>query len=283
MKDININNINYHFNYLFPTKDLTYLNEYIKDKKSSLNGTYGFFTNRLYNIENLNESIKDREIRQKENTFSSVKKIQDSFGLQVIMLNQNDHTSIVHYINEDNIANYQIKRNLLDLPLGDAIVTKLENVILTVRIADCVPIILKHKKTNHIAVVHSGWKGGLKGINENTINLMEKHGCPIEEIDVFVGPSIMQENYEVKEDLYMLFMDQSPENKRFFKTIEGNIYFDNRSFVLNKYKGAKSLLDFALNTFTTDLYSSYRRSKEKDNNKDGLFIRNFGFISNAIL
>ena len=52
---------------------------------------------------------------------------------------------------------------------GDALVTTLENSVLTVRVADCVPISLI-SEGGAIAIIHAGWRGLLKGVLEETSN-----------------------------------------------------------------------------------------------------------------
>ena len=51
--------------------------------------------------------------------------------------------------------------------------------------------------------VHSGWRGTVKKISKNALDLMiQDFGCAAKNILCFIGPSIDQENYEVGIDVY---------------------------------------------------------------------------------
>ena len=60
---------------------------------------------------------------------------------------------------------------------ADAIVTKIPNILLGVKTADCVPILLCDTKNKIIAAIHAGWRSAVSGIIQNTISLMKKISC----------------------------------------------------------------------------------------------------------
>jgi len=66
----------------------------------------------------------------------------------------------VYFENESSIKN--------KLP-GDAIVTKIKNVGIGILTADCAPILLYDPQKKIIGCIHSGWRGTLNGVIENTI------------------------------------------------------------------------------------------------------------------
>ncbi|MBD36042.1 MAG: hypothetical protein CL512_04675 [Actinobacteria bacterium] len=72
---------------------------------------------------------------------------------------------------------------------GDALVTTLENSVLTVRVADCVPISLI-SEGGAIAIIHAGWRGLLKGVLEETSNklMATKPGKQMAVIGSHIGP-----------------------------------------------------------------------------------------------
>ena len=49
--------------------------------------------------------------------------------------------------------------------------TSLNNVVLGILTADCAPIFIYDNKNKFICCVHSGWKGTLKNISKNAVNL----------------------------------------------------------------------------------------------------------------
>ena len=78
----------------------------------------------------------------------------------IITLNQK-HTNQVVYFRD----NQSVKNKLT----GDAIVSKVKNVGIGILTADCAPIIFYDPNKKIIGCAHSGWKGALNGIIENTV------------------------------------------------------------------------------------------------------------------
>lgn len=77
-----------------------------------------------------------------------------------------------------------------DLPEADALIST-EDVILTVRTADCVPILLVAPAPRAVAAIHAGWRGMLAGVIESTIAaLAERHSAPAGGLLAAVGPAI---------------------------------------------------------------------------------------------
>ena len=54
-------------------------------------------------------------------------------------------------------------------PSVDALVTDKAGLKLTVKTADCAPILIADQKKHLIAAVHAGWKGAFQGVIENTV------------------------------------------------------------------------------------------------------------------
>jgi hypothetical protein len=80
----------------------------------------------------------------------------------------------------------------------DALVTDQQRTCLTIRTADCVPMLLIDPTLRVIAAVHAGWRGTLKGIGPKTLRVMRDHfGCKISSVRVAIGPSIGRCCYEV--------------------------------------------------------------------------------------
>ena len=80
----------------------------------------------------------------------------------------------------------------------DALMTKDENVPLSVRTADCIPIFILDKATPAIALIHGGWRGAVKGIAQKTLKAMRNaFDTRIKNCIIAVGPSIGPCCYEV--------------------------------------------------------------------------------------
>ena len=82
-------------------------------------------------------------------------------------------------------------------PAADGLVTTNSNILLTLKVADCVPVYLYEPRKNMIGLVHSGWRGTVGKIVPNAIQLMQKNGAETGEIRCFLGPAIGICCYEV--------------------------------------------------------------------------------------
>ncbi len=80
----------------------------------------------------------------------------------------------------------------------DAILTNQPNLLVTVRTADCVPVLLADPTQRIVGVVHAGWRGAVNGIVPKTLQRMVDHfGCSADSIQVAIGPSAGACCYEV--------------------------------------------------------------------------------------
>jgi len=77
------------------------------------------------------------------------------------------------------------------LPVGDALVSASADVILTIRTADCVPILLVAPGARAVAAVHAGWRGLLAGVVERGVAaLAARYGAQPATIEAAIGPAI---------------------------------------------------------------------------------------------
>ena len=79
----------------------------------------------------------------------------------------------------------------------DGLITSKTNLILSLKVADCVPVYLFEPQKNIAGLVHSGWRGTVGGIISNSIELMQKKGADKGLILVYMGPAIGNCCYEV--------------------------------------------------------------------------------------
>jgi hypothetical protein len=91
----------------------------------------------------------------------------------------------------------------------DGLITTEYNLPLSLKVADCVPVYLFDSEKNIIALIHSGWKGTKDGIVNEGIKLMISKGVNCKKIKCYLGPSIGQCCYEVRNDVYKYFSSQS--------------------------------------------------------------------------
>lgn len=72
----------------------------------------------------------------------------------------------------------------------DAFVTAEKGLLLTVKVADCVPILMCDVESGVIGASHAGWRGTVAGIAPNTVKAMCALGAKPENIVAAVGQSI---------------------------------------------------------------------------------------------
>ena len=81
----------------------------------------------------------------------------------------------------------------------DGLITDNPEIILTLKVADCVPVYLS--SFHIIGLIHSGWRGTAGGIVPNAVRKMLEMGADPKEFSVFLGPAIGFCCYEVEEEV----------------------------------------------------------------------------------
>jgi len=106
--------------------------------------------------------------------------------------------------------------NAEEWPEADVAITREPSFALTVRTADCVPILLADSRTGAVAAVHAGWKGTAAGAVIASVQALEwKYGTEPADIVAAVGPSIGACCYEVGSELATGFA-RHPDAPRWF-------------------------------------------------------------------
>jgi len=124
-------------------------------------------------------------------------------------------------------------------PQADGLATKTPGLGLAILTADCQPVLFADRQSGVIGAAHAGWKGTLAGILEATIDAMCTLGAARETISAAIGPSISQRAYEVGPEFFDRFMEDDPENARFFANGEGDrMLFDLPGFGLTRLRAS---------------------------------------------
>lgn len=152
---------------------------------------------------------------------------------------------------------------------GDAHWTEQENTALYIKTADCIPILIVNIETNDILAVHAGWRGVQNKILQKSLNSLGWKN-----INVLWGPHILQDSFEVQEDVKLL-LEQScfDTDNQIFKKVGGSYYIH----LLKIAQSQISSVDIKKQFFATEdtlknpKFHSYRRDKEKSG-------RNISFI-----
>jgi len=206
----------------------------IKSKKFKKfkNINHGFFNNHggissgIYKGLNCGIGSKDK----KKNIIKNLKIVSKKIGVKkskLILLNQ-IHSSKIYYL--DKVS----KKKLV----GDGLITNAKNIAIGILTADCAPILFYDSKKNIIGAAHAGWKGAYKKIGKKMINYFKKKGSKLNDIFAVIGPCISQNNYEIKNGFKTKFLNQSPENKKYFNKIKNKIYFDLKAYIFQQLKNA---------------------------------------------
>jgi NADH dehydrogenase [ubiquinone] 1 alpha subcomplex assembly factor 7 len=126
-------------------------------------------------------------------------------------------------------------------PKADAMVTDRRDLALGILTADCAPVLFADAEAKVIGAAHAGWKGALAGVTDQTILAMEALGARRERIAAAIGPCIGQANYEVGPEFRAAFLEQNPDNARFFIASgrEAHFRFDLEGYVVHRLKEAQ--------------------------------------------
>ena len=128
---------------------------------------------------------------------------------------------------------------LAEKPRADAMVTAVPGLALSVLTADCQPVLFADRGAGVIGAAHAGWRGALDGILEATLTAMEDLGADRADTVAVIGPTISQRAYEVGPEFLDQFLDQDPENARFFAGGEGDrMLFDLPGYGLHRLRRA---------------------------------------------
>ncbi|MEX0311961.1 MAG: peptidoglycan editing factor PgeF [Tateyamaria sp.] len=149
-------------------------------------------------------------------------------------------------------------------PKADALVTATPGIALSVLTADCQPVLFADADAGVIGAAHAGWKGAQAGVLEATVDAMTQLGAERDNIHAVIGPSISQRAYEVGPEFFELFLDEDPENTRFFAGGDGDrMPFDLPGYGLMRPRAAGvASADWTRPCpyFDPDRFYSYRRS-----------------------
>jgi polyphenol oxidase len=167
-----------------------------------------------------------------------------------------------------------------EAPEGDAVVTNVRGLAISVLTADCAPILLADREAGVIGAAHAGWKGAKGGILESAIEAMESLGARANRISAAIGPTISQANYEVSPEFEAAFLADDEGCARYFtKPAGGRPHFDLPAYVKDRLlgRGVAKVQDLGACTYQNEsILFSYRRSTHR-------FERDYGRQISAIV
>jgi len=98
-----------------------------------------------------------------------------------------------------------------DQPEADGLVASSSGQVLTVLVADCVPVLLADPIARVISAVHAGRVGVLSHVVPKAVDLMVAQGAIPAQIQAAIGPAICGRCYEVPEDMLATARNFLPE------------------------------------------------------------------------
>ncbi|WP_347993411.1 peptidoglycan editing factor PgeF [uncultured Eubacterium sp.] len=182
------------------------------------------------------------------------------FPYENIVTTNQTHTTNVRVVTKEDCGKGITKdRDYSDV---DGLITNVPGIVLTTYYADCVPLYILDPVNKAIGLSHSGWKGTVNRIGENTLKLMnENYGTNPKDVICCIGPSICQDCYEISEDVANEFINEFGKNNKILYN-KGN-----GKYQLNLWESVKQVfLDAGVeydNIYTTDICTCC--------NKDELF------------
>lgn len=207
------------------------------------------------------KDVSDDKLAETNQNLSAIAK--EFNAAKLITLNQ-VHGSDVLWVDDNFDENMQIS--------ADGVVTNMDNVALSIKTADCCPVLFSCSNGLIIGSAHLGWRSSKADLIENIVKMMLSHGA--QDLCAIIGPTIMQKSYEVDHHYYQSFLDDNALYKQFFihSNKSGHYMFDLIAFV--KYKLAASNVN-VIHSVEEDTYSnpdkyfSYRRCSHTNETYNG--------------
>jgi|JI10StandDraft_1071094.scaffolds.fasta_scaffold196702_2 YfiH family protein len=166
------------------------------------------------------------------------------------------HSDIFHVVTRPEPVHPQ--------PEGDALGTNVPKQYLAIKTADCLPVMIHDSDNNRVAAIHAGWKGVAIGIVPKTVKQYFENSKTLR---LFIGPHIMKESFEIKNDVLEQLKNSLPTNtwpKVDIETKGDKFHIDLTEIVEFQIKSQFPNIQFTvekanIDTKITEDYNSFRR------------------------
>lgn len=230
----------------------------------------------IYSLKDIDFSADEENIFQKDNYF----KLAHLFNIdrdKLIGVTQTHSKNILTIKSDEDLK--KPRENY------DGIITNRTDIAILTKNADCILFIIYDKEKKILGNIHSGWKGTTLRIIEEAIKVFENDfKSNLEDVYVFISPSIRSCHFEVGEDVKSIFEKEFSEvdsnlyiKEAEQKKIKNKYYID--TVFLNKFM-MKNLGILEKNIYDSNLCSvcynnkihSYRGADEEDKYKRAVLI-----------
>ena len=99
------------------------------------------------------------------------------------------------------------------LRTADGAITRQRGRVAVIMVADCLPVLFAARDGTRIGAAHAGWRGLAAGVLEETVRAL---GVPAADVVAWLGPAILQPNFEVGEDVRAAFVAHDAGTAQFF-------------------------------------------------------------------
>lgn len=177
-------------------KELAWLRHGFSSRKGGVSECYGGGS---LNLGTTEEDTRENVQRNRELFFRDIGAVDGKGKPWPSVAMKQVHSSIVHTIKE-----------VPEHPLsGDGLITRVPGVVLTVRTADCIPVLIVDPVERAVGSFHAGWRGTLARIVEKGVGEMRRaFRSQPEKLLAAIGPGIHRCCYEVSEELKEKFGSQ---------------------------------------------------------------------------
>ena len=202
--------------------------------------------------------------------------IKNFLGTDQFLRPQQVHGTRVHFIDDT-----QIHDGIEDGADGLVSVFKHPHTMLTVRTADCVPMLAVDAKEKITGVAHSGWKGTRGNIAKTLIEEMVLRGAHVQDIYVALGPSIGSCCYVVESDRAQEFRIALGADTTSVVERDGHMYLDLEQAILDQLAllGIERSHIDASHLCTASLYPEFFSYRKDSKDTFGEMIGFIGFES----
>lgn len=146
-----------------------------------------------------NKSLGDA--RQVENIMNFFTNNSVNYSSLVIL-------SQIHSTNIDILRDHKTAEKIMNIEDTDGVITRIKGVILSIRNADCLPLLFVDKTTGYIGISHQGWRGSLKKMVIKMVDTFLSLGSRIGDLKCSLGPAIGSCCYDIDDERYFSFLEE---------------------------------------------------------------------------